>query len=60
MTHDKAFQKGLELSIKEEVDYVIFRSEMNDYGTMPLDLYNGYSSDILAIFEKGIRIDDGM
>ena len=57
MTRDHAFQDALELSIQEETDYVVFRSEMNDYGAMPLGLYNGYSSDILAVFENGIRIE---
>lgn len=57
MTYDKAFQEALELSIKEETDYVVFRSEMFDYGVMPLGLYDGYSSDILAVFENGTRIE---
>ena len=58
MTHDSAFQRALQLSLEKEINYVVYRSEMNDYGAMPLDLYEGYSSDILAEFSMGIRVDN--
>ena len=57
MTHDRAFQTAMQKSIEEETDYVVFRSDMSDYGTMKYENYDGYSSSIVAIFEKGIRID---
>lgn len=57
MTRDHAFQRALEISLETESDAVVFRSDLSDYGAMPLDLYDGYSSEIVATFENGVRID---
>ncbi len=57
MTHDKAIQIAIQKSVDEETDYVVFRSDLDNFGAMSYDEYNGYSSSIVCIFEKGIRID---
>lgn len=57
MTHDKAFNTAIQKSVDEETDYVVFRTNLSDYGAMIYENYDGYTSSIVAIFEKGIRID---
>lgn len=57
MTHDKAFNIAIQKSVEEETDYVVYRSDLDNFGVMEYDKYDGYSSSIVCIFEKGIRID---
>ncbi len=57
MTRDHAFQRALEISLENESDAIVYRSEMNEYGAMPLELYDGYATDIVVVFENGYILE---